>query len=184
MTTEGVRRVLLVGFMASGKSTVGPVLARALGWTFHDVDATVEAAEGRPVARIFAESGEARFRALEAAAAADLLKRDGAVVASGGGWAAAPGRLEALPEGTLSVWLRVSVEEALRRAAKDPGTRPLLDVSDPHGAARELLARRAEAYARCQVEVDTDGRTVEDVSARILARMGRDPAEYDEVETD
>lgn len=179
---DGVRRVLLVGFMASGKSTVGPVLARALGWDFEDMDAVVEAGEGRSVARIFAEDGEARFRRMEERAADRLLALDGVVVGSGGGWAAAPGRLDTLPRGTLSVWLKVSPEEAVRRAGAHPGTRPLLAVSDPVGAARELLRERSSRYARCALEVDTEGRTVEDVAARILDEMARSPANHDAVE--
>lgn len=168
----GVRRVLLVGFMASGKTSVGVALARALGWSFHDVDAAVEAEEGRSVARIFAESGEAHFRSAEARVAQRLLALDRVVLGSGGGWAAVPGRLDALPTGTLSVWLKVSPEEAVRRAGARPGARPLLDVSDPLAAARRLAGERAPLYARCALEVDTEGRTVEDVAARIVEWMG------------
>lgn len=165
---DGVRRVLLVGFMGSGKSSVGPVLAGALGWRFVDVDAAVEAEEGRPVARIFEESGESHFRAVEARTASRLLTLDHVVLGSGGGWAAAEGRLDGVPEGTLTVWLRVSPEEAVRRAEAQPGKRPLLAVADPVATARRLLAERAPRYARCHAEVDTEGRTVEDVSGRIL----------------
>ena len=169
--------------MASGKSTVGRALARRLGWAFHDFDGAVEAAEGRSVARIFAESGEAWFRAVEDRAANELLALDRAVLASGGGWAAMPGRLESLPEGTYSVWLKVSAEEAVRRASRRPGTRPLLATEDPLGEARRLLEARSPWYARCHLEVDTEHNSAEDVSALILKSAGLDPANHTPVET-
>jgi shikimate kinase len=173
-----LRRIVLVGFMASGKSSVGPLLARALDWDFADVDACVEAEEGRSVARIFAEAGEERFREAEERVAARLLARDGIVVAAGGGWGAAPGRLRSLPEGTTSVWLRVSAEEAVRRCGIEGGGRPLLRVPDPLEAARELLQRRAPRYARAHLRVDTECRTVEDVARQILTLLGIAPGGF------
>ncbi|MDP2959030.1 MAG: shikimate kinase [Longimicrobiales bacterium] len=168
---EKPRRIVLVGFMGSGKSTVGRLLAEALGWDFADFDAQVEAAEGRTVAAIFAESGEAYFRAAEALAAERLLARDRVVLASGGGWAAEPGRLRSLPEGTTSVWLRVSPEEAVRRAGALAGSRPLLVGPDPVGGAVELLRARTPSYDEAGLEVDTEGRTPEDVAVQILALL-------------
>jgi len=161
-------RIVLVGFMGAGKSAVGRALAARLGWRFVDVDDAVEEREGRGVAEIFAESGEARFRALEAEAAAELLADRRVVVATGGGWGAHPGRLRALPDDTLAVWLEVSPETAVRRAARQPGRRPLLEGADPVGVARELLAERVPHYAHAQTTVDTEGRSVDDVTTRIL----------------
>lgn len=177
------RRLLLVGFMGSGKSSVGPRLARALGWAFHDFDATVEGEEARSVARIFAESGEAWFREAEDRVARRLLALDGVVLASGGGWAAAAGRLATLPPGTRSIWLKVSAEEAVRRVAGEAGSRPLLAVSDPLSEARRLLEERSLRYRECDLEVDTDGRSVEDVTARILELLGESPVNHSAVET-
>lgn len=170
-----VRRIVLVGFMAAGKSSVGPCLARLLEWDFRDVDACVEAEEGRSIARIFAEAGEGWFREAEARMTEALLAADRVVLAAGGGWGATPGRLRSLPEGTRSVWLRVSAEEAVRRAAVAAGERPLLAGPDPLTAARSLLERRIPAYAEADVRVDTEGRTVEDVAARILNLLGEVP---------
>jgi shikimate kinase len=167
-----VRRIVLVGFMGSGKSSVGPILARLLGWDFVDVDERVERSEGRSVAAIFAESGEGHFRAAEARAVQETLSRDQVVLAPGGGWAALPGRLRALPDGTRSIWLKVSPEEAVRRAGHARGSRPLLAGSDPLARARELLAQRDPYYAQSDLEVDTEGRSVEDVAARILDLLG------------
>ncbi|HSG09811.1 MAG TPA: shikimate kinase [Longimicrobiales bacterium] len=178
MTSEStVHRIVLIGFMAAGKSTVGQLVARKMGWTFHDLDEVIESREGRTVAAIFAQSGEDFFRGLEADVAEEFLKRDRVVLATGGGWAAEPGRLQAVPVGTFTVWLKVSSAEAVRRAGEG-GTRPLLVGSDRLEAAAALLRQRASRYADADFEVDTEGRTAEDVSARILARVAPLTANY------
>ena len=105
-----IRRVLLVGFMGSGKTQVGQALARRLGWQFRDFDQEVRFRVGLPIPEIFRQHGEARFREMEAAVGAELLKEEDVVLASGGGWPAGPTRMEALPPGTLSVWLKVTAE--------------------------------------------------------------------------
>jgi shikimate kinase len=158
--------------MAAGKSSVGKRVAGALGWAFHDLDAAVEAREGRTVAAIFNESGEPHFREVEARVAQEYLQRERVVLATGGGWAAQPGRLDGLPSGTLSVWLKVSAEEAVRRAGGSDD-RPLLAGSGRTEKAAALLRQRASRYAAADVEVDTEGRTEEDVAAQILARVAR-----------
>jgi shikimate kinase len=173
VTAPVLERVVLVGFMGSGKSTVGPILANALGWRFVDQDKTVEATAGLTVSEIFRQHGEARFRAMEANAAQDLLEQKDLVMASGGGWAAVPGRLSELPEGTAAVWLRVSAAEAVRRAQSSPGARPLLAGPDPVIAARQLLSERESKYGLAGLEVDTEARKAEDVAARIVEILVR-----------
>ena len=170
-----MRRVLLVGFMGAGKSSVGRLVAEGLGWDFVDLDTEIERRAEMTIPEIFGSLGESYFRTIESEAAADVLSRTGVVVAPGGGWAASPGRLESLPPGTRSVWLSVSAEEAVRRASSQPGQRPLLTGTDVLGAARRLITERAPYYRLADVEVDTDGLSVEDVSARILDIVS-DPA--------
>ena len=94
------------------------------------------------------------------------------VVASGGGWSAVPGRLGELSAATVSVWLRVSAEEAVRRARNQPRSRPLLGATDALGAVRELLRLRTPLYAEAEHEVDTESSSVEDVSIRVLELLG------------
>lgn len=168
-----LRRLLLVGFMGSGKSTVGPLLARALSWRFVDFDDRIEETDGRAIPDIFREEGEPYFREVEDDVARSLLGLDDVVLGSGGGWAAVPGRLRDLPAGTVSVWLRVSPHVAVQRSVGDR-SRPLLSGVDALETAARLLAERAGAYADAQLQVDTDARTPKDVTETILGLLERD----------
>ena len=175
VTVASAHRILLVGFMGAGKSSVGPPLAQALGWRFVDVDDRIEEMEDATVAEIFQRRGEKYFRAVESAVVSEILGKDRVVIATGGGWAAQRGRLAALPSGTVSIWLQVSAAEAIDRVKGQPGRRPLLDTEDPLDEARKLLAVRSMEYAEADAEVDTDGRTLDDVTARVLEILSRSP---------
>jgi shikimate kinase len=156
---EPVERVVLLGFMAAGKTAVGAELARRLGWEQVDLDREIERRAGRTVAGIFAADGEAGFRRLEAEATAEIAGRRGIVLSPGGGWITGAGLLESLGAGTLSVWLQVDPEEAIRRAGAEPRERPLLAGPDPLSAARKLLAEREPLYARADLHLPTAGRS-------------------------
>jgi shikimate kinase len=170
-STDPVRRVVLLGMMAAGKSAVGRGLADALGWRHVDLDAEVERAAGSAVSEIFAREGEPGFRAREAAATVPWADAERVVLSPGGGWAAQPGLLDSLGRGTLSVWLRVSPAEALRRAAAAPGVRPLLAGDAPLAALHRLLERREPLYARADLALDTDGTRVDDLVHAILTEI-------------
>lgn len=157
--------------MAAGKSAVGAELARRLGWRHLDLDREVERSAGRPVAALFASEGEAAFRAREARATAALAGESRIVLSPGGGWITTPGLLESLGGGTLSVWLQVSPEEAVRRAAAAPGERPLLAGPDPLAAVRRLLAERAPLYARAHLVLPSGERTVDELARAILSEI-------------
>ena len=175
VTIASAHRILLVGFMGAGKSSVGPPLAQALGWRFVDVDDRIEEMEDATVSEIFQRRGETYFRAVESAVVSEVLGKDRVVIATGGGWAAQRGRLAALPSGSVSIWLQVSAAEAIDRVKDQPGRRPLLDAEDPLDEARKLLAVRSMEYAEADAEVDTDGRTLDDVTARVLEILSRSP---------
>lgn len=174
-----ISRMVLVGFMGAGKSTVGRRLARKLGWRFVDMDAAIESKLGASVTDIFERYGEGRFRAMEEKTAEELLGEERIVIASGGGWAARPGRLAGMPDGTASVWLEVHPEEALRRVGHEAGRRPLLDVGDPLSAARSLLEERVEQYEEADLRVDTTGHSVDDVTERILEILEEHELDHD-----
>lgn len=170
-------RVVLVGFMGAGKSTVGPLLAALLGYRFVDLDAEVERAAGATVPALFRERGEAAFRRLEARATAALDEARRVVVAAGGGWMARPALRDRWPD-AVRVWLRASPATILARV-RDAGDglagRPLLNPADPARSVRRLLEAREADYRRAELAVETDGRSPEAV-ARAVARALRERA--------
>jgi shikimate kinase len=177
MSAEGpVERVVLVGFMASGKSTVGQRVARQLGWRFIDFDKEIERRERATVAQIFERRGEAIFRALEAQLTRETARLSGVVLAPGGGWIAQAGLRDQLAPRSLFVWLRVPLETALRRARRSRNKRPLLDDPDPLAKARTLYAAREPLYALSDVIIDAEGRGRDQVAITIAgivrARQG------------
>lgn len=146
-----MRRVVLVGFMGSGKSTVGRLLAGRLGVPFADADGEIERAAGRTIPEIFDGEGEAAFRELEAAAVARLLDGDAAVLALGGG-ALRGTTAELVRERCTVVWLDVTADVAWQRAQPEGARRPL---ARDEGAFRALHAERRAVYAAaCDVQVD------------------------------
>ena len=161
--------------MGAGKSSVGRRLASLLSWEFQDFDTELESREGMSIGEIFAIRGAAEFRLIEASVGAELLARTDVVLATGGGWPVGPGRLDALESDTLSVWLRVSAEEAVRRASADPIQRPLLDVEEPMLVARELLAAREAFYCLADVTLDTEGVDPQRLAGEILRRVEERP---------
>ena len=160
-------RVFLVGFMASGKTTVGRLLAERLGFSFADTDDRVEARAGRSIERIFAESGEGVFRRLEWEALRELGGLEKAVVATGGGLFLGYLQRRFMIEGGTTVWLDAALEVVCRRIDEERRAgareRPLWPVDDPV-ALSALFARRRATYALAAVRVDGAG-TPEGVAA-------------------
>jgi shikimate kinase len=164
--------IFLVGFMASGKTTVGRLVASAMGWAFADIDDLVSQTAGLSVAEIFAAEGEEGFRRRESEAIRDAAARRRAVIATGGGAACREENLDLMLKGGRVVALAVSAEEAVARAGTRSG-RPLLDGrADPLASARALLSVRAPFYARAHLRVETDGRASSEVAAEILSGLG------------
>lgn len=173
--SQAVRRIVLVGFMGSGKTTLGSLLAHELGWGFLDLDDEIERTEGRGIPRIFDEDGEEAFREIEQRVANEVLRGERLVIASGGGWPCRPGRLENVPPGTLSVWLKVSPETALERAQAQGVRRPLLEVEDPLETIRELLATREPYYRMARWWVDTELHSPREIVRRMAERLTMNP---------
>ncbi len=136
------RRLVLVGFMGSGKSAVAPALAAMLGWEHLDMDVEIERHTGLVVAEIFRQRGEAAFRAEEGQLALRLAAREELVVAAGGGAFAQPDTREALRRGAVTVWLRCDLETVMSRIARD-GSRPLAGSRETIAA---LFAARESSY--------------------------------------
>jgi shikimate kinase len=158
------RRIVLVGFMGSGKTTVGDNLARLLGWTLVDMDASLEEEAGLSVAEMFRRRGEAFFRERETQLALALSDRDRVVVAAGGGAFATPATREALRSGASTAWLRCDLDTILSRVPID-GSRPL---ASSHETIRRLFAEREPSYRLADLTVDASGQTPEAL-ARVIA---------------
>lgn len=170
-----VDRVILTGFMCSGKTSVGRRLAERLGWDFIDFDESIERREGRRIADLFRERGEAHFRALEARLTDEVSDRRRVVLAPGGGWAAQPELVARLRPGSLVVWLRARPETVHERhRAQAEVVRPLLEGADPLQAIVSILQAREPAYARADLRIDTDERDPADIAAEIEARIRAD----------
>jgi shikimate kinase len=157
--------------MGSGKSAVGRALSRELGWRYYDFDREVVRRAGRSIPAIFREEGEEVFRAMEAQVAEDLLTMDEVVLASGEGWPCRPGRLDALPAGTHSIWIRVSVETILERVGRRKGARPLIDVPDPEARVLGLLAEREPWYRKADWILSGDHGSPAQLARRIASRL-------------
>ena len=167
----GPRPIWLVGLSGAGKSTVGPILARRLGYRFIDLDRLIEDLAGEPVPAVFRRGGEAEFRRLEARAAAEAAEAAEAVVATGGGWMARR-ELDRTSGGRVRVWLRVRPETAIHRlSAEGTPVRPLLAGPDPETALATLLVERETAYAEAELTLETDGLEPEDVAEAVLVGL-------------
>ncbi len=156
----------LIGFMATGKSSVGRLVARRLGYAFVDTDTIIEKRAGRPIAQIFAEEGEARFRLYEREVVQELKFRTSLVIATGGGLAVDPANLNSLKEHALVVCLWASHRTIWERACRNTH-RPLLQTSDPEGRIRDLLLARVPFYRKADVLVCSDGRSVHTVATQV-----------------
>ncbi|MBD0740683.1 shikimate kinase [Streptomyces sp. CBMA152] len=158
--------VVLIGPMGSGKSTVGALLAERLGAPYRDTDADIVAAEGRQIADIFVDEGEAHFRELEREAVRAAVAEHTGVLALGGG-AILDASTRALLAGRPVVYLSMDVEEAVKRVGLNTA-RPLLAVN-PRRQWRELMDARRHLYTEvARVVVATDDRTPEEVAQAVL----------------
>ena len=166
------RNIILVGFMASGKTSVGRALAARTGWTLVDADDVIVGRAGKPIHRIFSEDGEPAFRELERQVIADLCAGERQVIASGGGAFVDPQNRDVMLSGGRVFFLSASPATILLRVQEEDAggpIRPLLAVDDPEARIAELLAQRTAAYSQAHHTVETDALTAEGVAERIVA---------------
>jgi shikimate dehydrogenase len=164
-----VSRIALVGFMGAGKSTVGPLLARRLGYEFHDIDWCVEGMTGTDVATVFKTKGEAFFRAAESSELRRLAVRSNVVIAAGGGAVLSERNREILSSSCTVVWLAAPFEACIRRAGGPQ--RPLLHGKD-EGDAHRLFRERLPLYlSTSDIVFDSAAVSGEELAERIAGEI-------------
>jgi len=165
----------LIGYRATGKTTLAKLLAQRLGWEWIDADVEIERRAGKTIARIFAEDGEPAFRDLEARVIADLCRRDRLLLAAGGGAPMREENRQTMRQNGKVVWLTARPETILRRMSDDATTaqrRPNLTDKDPLEEIVQLLAQREPMYREtAHLWIDTENRTPEELTAEILDRL-------------
>jgi len=153
--------------MGTGKTTVGRLVAETLRYEFLDTDEMIQQRTGRLITEIFAKDGEPVFRSLERQLVGELVARKRAVISTGGGLPCEPGNLETLKTSALVVCLWAAPEKIWERV-RNQSHRPLLQHPDPLQRIRELLTVREPFYKQADVLVNTELRSVREVSQQIV----------------
>lgn len=166
------RPVYVIGFMATGKTSVGRRLAERLGRTFVDLDEEIERKVGKSIPTIFHDEGEAQFRRYEAAALGEVSRRTGAVIACGGGTPCFGDNLRTMKSSGLLVALHASVDDLLGRVVVAE-ERPVWKEAGSRAKIEALYRDREAVYSRADFTVDTTGRDVDNVVDEALARTQR-----------
>jgi shikimate kinase len=164
---RSIRNLALVGFMGTGKSSVGRLAAGTLHFTFIDTDELIENEVGQSVPEIFAKQGEAAFRKYERGVVQALASRRETVIATGGGLVADPSNLASLKTHALVVCLWAAPETIWERV-RAQSHRPLLQGPDPQARIRELLEQRESAYRQADVLINTDFRTPRETVQQVV----------------
>ncbi len=165
--TRRIRNLALIGFMGTGKSSVGRLVADLLHFTFLDTDHVVEARAGVTISQIFTQHGEPVFRDWERKVVEELARRSKTVIATGGGLPVQEGNLASLKTHALVVCLWASSEKIYERV-REHSHRPLLNDPDPLSKIRQLLALREPYYRQADVLVNTEMRSLREVAAQVI----------------
>ena len=160
--------MVLVGFMGTGKTTVGALLAERLGWRFVDLDEAIEQRVGMSIPELFESQGEAAFRSLESEMVGELAAQAGWVISCGGGIVKNPNNIAVLEASGSMVCLTAEAETILERVGDDTH-RPLLAGADRLQRIRDLLAERAAMYEQFERQVPTDGLQPDEIVDAVIA---------------
>jgi len=164
------KNIILCGFMATGKSSVGKKLAETLGLEFIDMDTAIEAEEGVSISQIFSERGEPAFRELESRMVERMMRRTGLVISTGGGTVVNPRNMANLKSCGVVVSLTADFKTILQRAGSGE-ERPLLQAENREERIIALLLKREPFYSQADITIDTSSLTVEEVAWEISNRL-------------
>src|SRR5579862_1902126 len=162
-----IQNIALIGFMGTGKSSVGQLAAAQLHFTFLDTDHVIEARAGKTISEIFEERGEPAFRELERKIVGELVARNRTVISTGGGLPVNPENLASLKTHSLVVCLWASPEKIWERV-RNQTHRPLLKEADPLAKIRKLLEERGPYYRQADVLLNTEMRSLKDVAQQVV----------------
>lgn len=162
-----MKNIVLIGFMGTGKSSVGKLLAYRLGKSFIDIDRKIEKEFGITIPEIFAQFGEESFREKEQAVVAKIARYKNVVIATGGGVVLNPRNMELLRQKGIIVSLAANPDIILERTSRRP-TRPLLQCESPRQVIEEMLAKRRHLYEQADIQIDTSQCTPYDVTEQII----------------
>jgi XRE family transcriptional regulator, aerobic/anaerobic benzoate catabolism transcriptional regulator len=161
--------IALIGLRGAGKSTLGKMLAKKIGWKFVELNKEIEAENGLSVAEIIALYGQEGFRRMEQAALGQLLTDNGlTVLATGGGIVSEPLTFDLVLSSFYTIWLKAEPEEHMARVRGQGDLRPMADDRSAMAELRNILVSREPLYARANAVVDTAGLSVEDAGARLI----------------
>lgn len=164
--------IALIGLRGAGKSTLGRMLAKQIGWGFVELNKQIEEENGLSVAEIIALYGQEGFRRMEQAALGKLLARKELIVlATGGGIVSEPLTFDLILSSFYTIWLKAEPEEHMARVRRQGDLRPMADDRSAMAELRNILLSREPLYARASTVVDTAGQSVDDAAARLLGAV-------------
>ena len=168
-----MNNIYMMGFMGTGKTTIGKALAEKLNRNFIDMDMEIELYEGMSINEIFEEKGEDYFREIETKVLKEIAEKDNLVVSTGGGSIVTHGNLEIVKNSGTLITLMASPEEILKRVSKN-NDRPLLNVENPLDTIKRLLFERAPFYIKADYIIETTEKNIDEVLNEILEKLNAD----------
>ncbi|MDI1471713.1 MAG: shikimate kinase [Thermodesulfovibrio sp.] len=167
-----MKNIVLIGFMGTGKSSVGKILAKKLGLKFVDVDEIIEKTTGMKISEIFAKFGEPRFRDIETEVIKLITQNNGQVISTGGGVILREENFNRLKNKGVIFWLKAS-EDVIFERVKNCKNRPLLQTENPKERIKELLTKRTPFYEKADFYINTEELTPEEVAEKIIEKYKR-----------
>lgn len=164
--------IALIGFMGTGKTAVGKILAKKLDWQLVELDTVIEQLAGKSIPDIFSDDGEITFRELEIDAVKKIARRTKQVIACGGGVVLNMINIERLKQTSVIINLTASIDMILQRTVATKETRPMINVDNPEARVRELMKFRKPLYEKgADITIDTSHKDIDSIAGQIIERL-------------